>query len=93
MYAEAAAIAEEDVDACRRIGQHGLEVLRAIASGKGGTEPVRVLTHCNAGWLACVDWGTALAPIYAAHEAGLPVHVYVDETLMVNYGDDETFSL
>jgi methylthioribose-1-phosphate isomerase len=78
-YAEASAIAEEDVEACRRIGQHGLGVLRAIAAHKPG-EPVRVLTHCNAGWLACVDWGTALAPIYAAHEAGLPVHVYVDET-------------
>ncbi|HWJ04815.1 MAG TPA: S-methyl-5-thioribose-1-phosphate isomerase [Steroidobacteraceae bacterium] len=78
-YAEASAIAEEDVEACRRIGQHGLGILRAIAANKPG-EPVRVLTHCNAGWLACVDWGTALAPIYAAHEAGLPVHVYVDET-------------
>jgi methylthioribose-1-phosphate isomerase len=78
-YAEASVIADEDVEACRRIGQHGLGVLRAIAARSDG-EPVRVLTHCNAGWLACVDWGTALAPIYAAHEAGLPVHVYVDET-------------
>jgi methylthioribose-1-phosphate isomerase len=78
-YAEAAVIADEDVEACRRIGQHGLGMLRTIAA-RGGGEPVRVLTHCNAGWLACVDWGTALAPIYAAHEAGLPVHVYVDET-------------
>lgn len=79
-YAEASAIAEEDVDACRRIGQHGLGLLRAIAASKVAGEVVRVLTHCNAGWLACVDWGTALAPVYAAHEAGLPVHVYVDET-------------
>lgn len=79
-YAEAAAIADEDVEACRRIGEHGLGMLREIAASKGGNGPVNVLTHCNAGWLACVDWGTALAPIYAAHEAGLPVHVYVDET-------------
>ena len=79
-YAEAASIADEDVDCCRRIGRHGLEVLSSIAARKDGGEPVQVLTHCNAGWLACVDWGTALAPVYAAHEAGLPVHVWVDET-------------
>jgi methylthioribose-1-phosphate isomerase len=78
-YAEAAAIADEDVAACRRIGEHGLRVIERIASQKPG-EPVRVLTHCNAGWLACVDWGTALAPVYAAHDAGVAVHVYVDET-------------
>jgi methylthioribose-1-phosphate isomerase len=79
-YAEAAAIAEEDVAACAAIGRHGLEVLRAIASRNARGRPLNVLTHCNAGWLACVDWGTALAPVYAAHDAGLAVHVYVDET-------------
>ena len=78
-YAEAAALAEEDVASCAAIGRHGLGLLRALANGRGGG-PVNVLTHCNAGWLACVDWGTALAPVYAAHETGLPVHVYVDET-------------
>jgi len=78
-YAEAAAIAEEDVASCAAIGRHGLGLLGALALGRNG-KPVNVLTHCNAGWLACVDWGTALAPVYAAHEAGLPVHVYVDET-------------
>jgi methylthioribose-1-phosphate isomerase len=79
-YAEAAAIAEEDVAACAAIGQHGLALLRDIAARRARDRPLNVLTHCNAGWLACVDWGTALAPIYAAHAAGLPVHVYVDET-------------
>jgi methylthioribose-1-phosphate isomerase len=79
-YAEAAAIADEDVAACAAIGQHGLAVLREIAARSAQQRPLQVLTHCNAGWLACVDWGTALAPVYAAHAAGLPVHVYVDET-------------
>ncbi len=79
-YAEAAAMADADVEACRRIGRHGLDLLRAIAVRKDGGEPVHVLTHCNAGWLACVDWSTALAPVYAAHDAGVAVHVYVDET-------------
>lgn len=78
-YAEAAAIADEDVAACEAIGRHGLRVIREIAARKPG-ETVQVLTHCNAGWLACVDWGTALAPVYAAHESGVPVHVWVDET-------------
>ena len=77
-YAEAAAIADEDVAACAAIGRHGLQVLRAIADRDARGRPLNVLTHCNAGWLACVDWGTALAPVYAAHEAGLAVHVYVD---------------
>jgi methylthioribose-1-phosphate isomerase len=84
-YAEAAAIADEDVAACAQIGQHGLALLRDLATKKPG-RPVQVLTHCNAGWLACVDWGTALAPVYAAHEAGVPVHVYVDETRPRNQG-------
>lgn len=79
-YAEASAIAEEDVAACAAIGRHGLRVLEQLRSERRAGETLHVLTHCNAGWLACVDWGTALAPVYAAHEAGLPVHVYVDET-------------
>ncbi len=77
---EAAAMADEDVAACAAIGRHGLPLLEAVAARKTRGEPVQVLTHCNAGWLACVDWGTALAPVYAAHEAGIALHVYVDET-------------
>jgi methylthioribose-1-phosphate isomerase len=84
-YAEAARIAEEDVAACAAIGRHGRAIIEQLAAERGG-RPVRVLTHCNAGWLACVDWGTALAPVYAAHEAGIPVHVYVDETRPRNQG-------
>ena len=84
-YDEAARIAEEDVAACASIGRHGRAILEALQARRGG-QPVRVLTHCNAGWLACVDWGTALAPVYAAHEAGIPVHVYVDETRPRNQG-------
>lgn len=76
--AEAAAIADEDAEASRRIGEHGLAILRRIHEEEGGV--VNVLTHCNAGWLAFVDHGTATAPIYAAHDAGIPVHVWVDET-------------
>ena len=79
-YARAAAIAEEDVELNRAIGQHGLSVIKQIAARKKPGEPVNVLTHCNAGWLATVDYGTATAPIYLAAEAGIPVHVYVDET-------------
>jgi methylthioribose-1-phosphate isomerase len=84
-WKEAAAICDEDVETCRRIGEHGLKVFRELAANKGG-EPLNVLTHCNAGWLACVDWGTALAPIYMAHDAGLPLHVWVDETRPRNQG-------
>jgi methylthioribose-1-phosphate isomerase len=76
---EAAQMAEEDVAACRAIGEHGAGLIAEIASGKGGSA-VNILTHCNAGWLAAVDWGTALAPIYVAQERGLAVHVWVDET-------------
>ena len=83
-WAEAARIADEDVAACRAIGEHGAKILAEIAARKGGR--VDVLTHCNAGWLATVDWGTALAPIYVAHDAGIPVHVYVDETRPRNQG-------
>ncbi|MGA4554244.1 S-methyl-5-thioribose-1-phosphate isomerase [Methylorubrum aminovorans] len=83
-FAEAARIADEDVASCRAIGEHGAAILSEIAAKKGG--PVNVLTHCNAGWLATVDWGTALAPIYVAHNAGVPVHVFVDETRPRNQG-------
>jgi methylthioribose-1-phosphate isomerase len=74
----AAAIADEDVEICRMIGVHGLDLIREAAARKRG--PVNVLTHCNAGWLATVDWGTATSPIYQAHDAGIDVHVWVDET-------------
>jgi methylthioribose-1-phosphate isomerase len=84
-WIEAAAICDEDVQTCRKIGEHGLTLLRAAAAGKNGGR-LNVLTHCNAGWLACVDWGTALAPIYMAHDSGLPLHVWVDETRPRNQG-------
>jgi len=84
-YAEAACIAEEDVAACAAIGRHGLALLGKLAASRAG-RPLRVLTHCNAGWLACVDWGTALAPVYAAHQAGMALHVWVDETRPRNQG-------
>jgi methylthioribose-1-phosphate isomerase len=79
----AAEICDEDVGINRRIGEHGAQVLRDIAARKGR---VNVLTHCNAGWLATVDWGTATSPIYQAHDAGVPVHVFVDETRPRNQG-------
>ncbi|KAA0597760.1 methylthioribose-1-phosphate isomerase [Azospirillum lipoferum] len=84
--AEAAAIADEDVEINRSIGQHGATLIRAAAARKAPGEPVNVLTHCNAGWLATVDWGTALAPVYAAFEQGIPLHVWVDETRPRNQG-------
>ncbi|MBB5690405.1 S-methyl-5-thioribose-1-phosphate isomerase [Roseomonas alkaliterrae] len=84
-YAEAAAIADDDAATCEAIGRNGLPLLQEIAARKPG-ERVNVLTHCNAGWLATVDWGTALAPIYMAHDAGIPVHVWVDETRPRNQG-------
>ncbi len=84
-YARAAVMAEEDVELCRAIAGHGLAMLRDLAVRHPG-RPINVLTHCNAGWLATVDWGTATAPIYAAHEAGLPIHVFVDETRPRNQG-------
>ena len=82
---EAAIIAEEEVLNCRKIGEHGLPLIEAFSKTKRG-QPVNVLTHCNAGWLACVEYGTATAPIYAAHAKGLPVHVWVDETRPLNQG-------
>ncbi|HEX8058983.1 MAG TPA: S-methyl-5-thioribose-1-phosphate isomerase, partial [Novosphingobium sp.] len=82
--ARAAAIADDDAAMNEAIGTHGLSIIEAIAARKPG--PVNVLTHCNAGWLATVDWGTATAPIYKAHAAGIPVHVWVDETRPRNQG-------
>jgi methylthioribose-1-phosphate isomerase len=84
--AEAIAIADEDVASCKAIGEHGLKLIRTIAKKKPAGEPVNILTHCNAGWLAFVDIGSATAPIYAAQEAGIPVHVWVDETRPRNQG-------
>ncbi len=83
-WEEAEALAEEDVQVNAAIGRHGLPLLRAIAAQRPG--PVNVLTHCNAGWLATVGWGTATSPIYQAYAAGLPVHVWVDETRPRNQG-------
>jgi methylthioribose-1-phosphate isomerase len=83
-WREAAIICDEDVETCCRIGEHGLAILREAAAKKTGT--LNILTHCNAGWLACVDWGTALAPIYMAHDAGIALHVWVDETRPRNQG-------
>jgi methylthioribose-1-phosphate isomerase len=84
-YQRAAEICDEDVETCRLIGVHGRRLIEDIAARKSGA-PVEVLTHCNAGWLACVDWGTATSPIYQSHDAGLPLHVWVDETRPRNQG-------
>ncbi|HET7447615.1 MAG TPA: S-methyl-5-thioribose-1-phosphate isomerase [Methyloceanibacter sp.] len=84
-YARAAEICDEDVETNRRIGEHGLGLIRAHSEKKGGKR-VNILTHCNAGWLACVDWGTALAPIYRAYDEGIDLHVWVDETRPRNQG-------
>ena len=85
-YKRAAELCDEDVETCRMIGEHGLEIIRDIASRKKPGEAVNILTHCNAGWIACVDWGTATSPIYQAHDAGIKVHVWVDETRPRNQG-------
>ncbi len=82
-YAAAARLCDEDVAACQAIGRHGAALIQAAFDGRSR---VNVLTHCNAGWLATVDWGTALAPIYHAHDAGVPIHVWVDETRPRNQG-------
>ncbi len=84
-YARAAEICDEDVEMCRMIGVHGLKLIKELARSKKG-KPLNVLTHCNAGWLATVDWGTATSPLYQAHEAGIPIHVWVDETRPRNQG-------
>jgi methylthioribose-1-phosphate isomerase len=95
----ARSIADEDAEHCRMIGQHGLELIQQIARKKAGKfatanpsagGPINVLTHCNAGWLAFVDHGSATAPIYAAHDSGLPVHVWVAETRPRNQGSKLT---
>ncbi len=85
-FARAAAICDEDVEINRRIGANGLEIIRRIAATKPPGDPVRILTHCNAGWIATVDWGTATSPIYQAVEAEIAVHVFVDETRPRNQG-------
>ena len=84
-YAKVAEICDEDVEINRGIGTHGLPLIEAVA-GRKNREPVNILTHCNAGWLATVDWGTATAPIYMAHDRDIPVHVWVDETRPRNQG-------
>jgi methylthioribose-1-phosphate isomerase len=85
-YERAAAICDEDVAICSAIGDHGVALIEAAWEAADRVRPVDVLTHCNAGWLATVDWGTALAPIYKAHDKGVPVHVWVDETRPRNQG-------
>jgi methylthioribose-1-phosphate isomerase len=84
-WSEAAAIADEDVAMSKAIGEHGLEIIRKLAAKKPG-QKLNILTHCNAGWLATVDYGTALAPLYLAHDSGIPLHVWVDETRPRNQG-------
>jgi len=78
-------LTEEEVEACRMIGEHGVVLIEELAQDKGGN-PVNILTHCNAGWLGCVDYGTATAPIYTAYDRGIPIHVWVDETRPRNQG-------
>ncbi len=84
-FAQADAICDEDVELNRAIGEHGLELFRTLHA-QHPDRPLNILTHCNAGWLATVDYGTATAPIYLAHDAGIPVHVWVDETRPRNQG-------
>ncbi|MEM6665293.1 MAG: S-methyl-5-thioribose-1-phosphate isomerase, partial [Pseudomonadota bacterium] len=85
-YGRAAEICDDDVEICAEIGRHGLALIESIAATKALGETVNVLTHCNAGWLATVDWGTATAPVYMAHDKGIKVHVWVDETRPRNQG-------
>ncbi len=85
-YKRAGEICDEDVAICSAIGEHGKALIEAAWEKKGRKSPVNILTHCNAGWLATVDWGTALAPIYVAHDSGVDVHVWVDETRPRNQG-------
>ena len=85
-YAKGAAICDDDVATCEAIGDHGLSLVREAWEATGRSRPVEILTHCNAGWLATVDWGTATAPVYKAHDAGIPVHVWVGETRPRNQG-------
>jgi methylthioribose-1-phosphate isomerase len=90
-YQRAAELCDEDAAVCEAIGRFGLRIIREIYVKKNGgrvpaTTRINVLTHCNAGWLACVDWGTALSPIFQAHDLGIPIHVWVDETRPRNQG-------
>jgi methylthioribose-1-phosphate isomerase len=85
-FARAAELCDEDVAVNEAIGREGLAILQKISANKASGARLNVLTHCNAGWLACVDWGTALSPIFKAHDAGLPIHVWVDETRPRNQG-------
>jgi methylthioribose-1-phosphate isomerase len=85
-WAMAGALADDDVHTNAAIGRHGLALLQRLREGRTASRPLNILTHCNAGWLATVDWGTALAPVYQAHAQGLPVHVWVDETRPRNQG-------
>jgi methylthioribose-1-phosphate isomerase len=84
--ARAGEIADADVAINRALGEHGTRLIRQVCWQKGTTAPLNILTHCNAGWLATVDWGTALAPVYRAYDDGVPVHVWVDETRPRNQG-------
>ncbi len=85
-WKRATEISDEDVKCNESIGKHGLRIIEGIAARKNPGEPINILTHCNAGWLATVDWGTATSPIYQAHNKGLNVHVWVDETRPRNQG-------
>lgn len=85
-WQRAGELAEADVTVCKALAEHGLRLLEKRAADRRGLGPLQVLTHCNAGWLAAVDWGTALAPLYLAHESNLDVHVWVDETRPRNQG-------
>lgn len=76
---------KQEIDSCKKIGRHGVDIIKQISEQKQG-KPVNILTHCNAGWLACVDYGTATAPIYEAYEQNIPIHVWVDETRPRNQG-------
>jgi len=89
-YRRAAKICDDDVKICSTIGEYGLDLIDKLWRKKGQPEAVNILTHCNAGWLATVDWGTALSPIYKAYNAGIPVHVWVDETRPRNQGSSLT---
>ena len=88
-WEEAARIVEEDIEICRMIGVHGLPLLEEISKNKKG-EAVNILTHCNAGMLGCIEWGTVTSPIYQAHEKGIKIHVWVDETRPRNQGSNLT---
>ena len=81
----ALSVVEQEADNCRKIGENGVGLIETISRNKNGA-PVNILTHCNAGWLACIEYGTATAPVYKAHEKGIPVHVWVDETRPLNQG-------